>query len=135
MSEHFAIVVKLGFYINCSILLYFLMKVSLCRRKNPYKWFFPLLHFSWVIQFVWMIVIRFMFQGRVCSGDYKEYSAASSDPKQRLNYDGYFLEGTGSFFWWYVIILFSLFTGCSCCFMCMIWCHAQLTQNSIMAPM
>lgn len=136
VSYQFETVIRLGYYINSAIILYFILKRIFCGARNPYNWIFPIIHLSGQFMFVWMIWVRFEFQGRVCSGDYEDYRSSSSDKVMHdTDYSDYFMKQTGDFFWWYPVLIFSTFLCCTSCCLFSLWTVNSYSMKSVMDPM
>lgn len=125
-----------GFGINSAIVLYFILKRIFCTPRNTPKSLLALLYLASFVQFVWLTVIRFIQQGRVCSGDYKGYVYDPADKTKRTEkYDGYFLEVEGRFFWWYSVSIISLigFVAFMGCFG--VWAFSKWTARIVDYPL
>ena len=118
------------------IILNFLLKRLLCTLRNSMKSLLALMYLTSFVQFIWMVVIRFIRQGRICSGDYKEYIRDEQDPSKRNEkYDGYFMEKEGDFFWWYTVLILGLIVFLSMTFYLGVWAFNSYTKKYINEPL
>lgn len=113
VTDRFRNLIMYGFVVTSSIIGYFIVKqiFVFSIRRNPLKNLSFVLYLLWFMQIAMMGVVRLTHTGHVCSGDYKDFVLLDNSFEKDHQYDKYFLEVEGKFFFWMAIIPIQVVVG------------------------
>ena len=104
-----------GFLLATNVFLIITMYCFCCGGRNSTKRYdrlftiYNLLSFMNLINYIWLIIVRFRHSGKVCSGDF-----ASEDVSEDLM-SAYYIDGFGMVLKWYFLLETFVTVSCLCC--------------------
>ena len=135
VSHNFDTVMFFGFFVNASIIFYFLVKRICFDPRNSPKMILVFLYTASLVMFVWMMFARFSHPGRVCSGDFDDFLEQALEEKfVEGQFDQYYLREEGKFFFVYTILMLVLTLNCFVIIPFAMFVFYKLSNKSIDRP-